>query len=140
MNFSSGKRSGDLVAKHVVVLDLLTVDRDDDVPSLEACFLGGTAITNIAHQYSARVFQSECLGRVLLQILDTNAEHSAMDLSVFEQLLHNRLGHVRGNRESDSNIPTRWSTGKYLRVDTYKFGIEIHKSTAGISSIDRSIG
>ena len=55
LDLGSRRRSGDLVAKNVCVLDLLAVDRGDDVAALYAGLFGGAAGLYVADQNAGRI-------------------------------------------------------------------------------------
>ena len=79
------------------------VERQDDVPRLDARFLGGAVLDDAGYQGAFRLFQPQAFGDFLGDHLDVDPKPAAAHAPVLDQLSDHRLGHRRGNRKSDAD-------------------------------------
>src|SRR5580692_3801665 len=119
-------------------LDLLAVDTEDDVERLDAGFVGRTARLDRGHGRAARPIEAEVLGRRGRDFLNGDADATAADTTVLDQLLGNIVGHADRNREGDAFVTAAAAVD--LRIDADHLTLEIEQRSTGIAGIDRDIG
>ena len=111
-----GGSCDDVVAQDVAVLDRCAVDRGDHVAAAHAGLFGRAASLHRVDQRAAHVARARgCAAMSRGHRLDRHAEHAALHLAVVDQLRHDVLRHVRGNREADADVAAR--RRQDLRVD-----------------------
>ena len=74
-----GAEAGDLPGEVAAVGDLVAVDRQDGVAVLEAGLGRGTAGGDLADERALGLVQPEARRRVLVDVLDLDAEPAAVD-------------------------------------------------------------
>ena len=91
-------------------------------------------VKDLIHQDSLALLDPEFRGQVGCDRLNPDAQPPAHDLALRHELLHDPLGHVRGDGEADAlgKIDDR-------RVNPDHFAMQVEQGTAGISGVDRGV-
>ena len=84
-----------------------------------------------------RLGELERVGEVLGHVLDHHPEPTTHDLALGAQLLDDRLGEIRGNREADSHVATGFAEDR--AVDADHLAVDVQQRAARIAGIDRGI-
>ena len=127
-----------MVAEAVDVVHLLAIERLDDVAALEARAIGCAVRCHGADDGAADVLETEAVGEIRRHRLHDDAELGATDVSVFPQVVHHVLGHVRRNREPDADV--RVDRRQHLGVDADHFALRVHQGAARVAVVDRRVG
>ncbi len=127
----------DGVAQGAAILDLATVDPDDDVARADARFLRGRPRQHLGHHGTPMMLESEGLCQVPCQILHHHAQLSTLHLAVPGQLGGDRLDHVGRDGETDSHVPGSSDDGG---IDTNELAPGGHQCAPGITGVDGGIG
>ena len=133
------RHHGDGHAQIVAVRDGLAVDVENDVASLEAALLGGTARAHVGHQRAARFLFAKLLGQIRRDVLRQDSQIRAGHLAVIDNLFHDVARHVRRDGKADSLIAFRPMSDD-RRIDADQLAAVVHQRSAGISRIDGSVG
>ena len=118
-------------------LDVVAVERDDDVAGLDAGRLGWSLVVDACDQRAARGRDVEALADVVGDLLNPHAEPAAARLAVLAQLIDNGDGAVGGNGKADSNRTPRRRDDRGIDADD--LAVEVEQRSAGIAAIDRRI-
>ena len=86
------------------LVDLLAVERQDDVAGLEAGLGGRAAVLHRADQRALGAGEPEGLGQGLVHVLDRHAHAAPDDLAVGQQLPFDLHRHVDGDGEGEPHV------------------------------------
>ena len=101
---------------------------DNDIRALKSRFLGRTVIHDIAHEHALGIGDSKLACQFRCQFLDGHPQPPTHYFSRLDQLTHDGLGHVTGNRKADAHIAAALAEDR--RIDSDQFTADIHQCTA----------
>src|SRR6185436_10347168 len=82
-------------------------------------------------------WQIQALRQIRINRLDRYAKHAAAHLASLHQLIHHGLGHIRRNRETDTDVAAGWRQN--LRVDPDQLTADVDKCTTGVTAVNRGV-
>src|SRR5208283_53734 len=103
-HFITDVQHADGIAQFTAVFHGDAVERGDDVAGLDAGALGRRTLCYTGHQRARRFAEAEFLRNVGSDVIKLDAENSALDLPVFDELVHDVLDHVDRDREADADV------------------------------------
>src|SRR5580704_11457548 len=119
------------------LLDVVTVEFDDDVARLDATGLGRALVVHAGYQRAVRRLDAQALGNIVSDLLDTHAEPTAPGLAELPKLIEHRHRGVGRHGEADADRAARRRDDR--GVDADDFAIEIEQRAAGIAAIDGGV-
>src|SRR5271167_3398624 len=97
-------QQADGVAQLAGVFHGNSVERDYDVAGLDTGTFRSRALGYSRHQGARRLAEAEFLGYLRGDVVKLHAENAALDLPVFDELVHAALDHVDGDRETYADV------------------------------------
>src|SRR5262249_4694770 len=133
------KRLGrEAVIESVRVLDVLTIDRHDEIPGLERSARRRAVRRDIRDQRTGRTFEAHAVGDIGRDCLQLGTKPGPRHrLAAGLGRSHHHLYHVRRDREADALRAT--GARENSSVDADKLAGHIDQRTTGIAWIDRSV-
>src|ERR1043165_7255858 len=119
------------------LVDRLAVEADDDVAGLEAGLLRRAAGLDLGDERAARSVEAEGLGERRRYFLHADAEASALDLAVREQLLLDADRRIDRDGEGDALEAARARVD--LRVDADHLALHVEERPAGVARVHRRV-
>ncbi len=109
-------------------LDLAPIDADDNITGLDACLVGGTAFHHFTDKATVLGLETEALSQFIIQISAHDPQHTAANLAVFDNLIHQAVNHVGRYCEADTNVTTAGSHNS--GIDTDKLAAQVNQGAA----------
>ena len=133
---------GNLLLERRGLLELHTVDVEDDVALADARFGGGTAVEHARHVDAAQLVDAQLLALTVEEGLVDRTErdtqhgalHDAVLLEVHDHLADNRFGHG----ERIAHVAARLRLDE--RIDAHQLTVRVDQRTARVAGVDRRIG
>ena len=129
----SGAKSAILRARSRLSAIFSLVDRDDRVLDLEARAGGRTVRRDLADERALGFREAERGRRVVVDVLDLDAEPAAADRAALLQLLDDVERRPRRNREGDADVAARRAEDR--RVDADHLALEVERRAAGVALV-----
>ena len=101
-------------------------------------FLACASIHHFGNVYAIERFQSLAIGKILVDVLNGNAEKSALHLAVVHQIVYHLLHQVHRYGKAITHIAAGF--GGNGGVDANQFARSIHKCSTAVARIDGRIG
>ncbi len=120
-------------------LHVLAVDADDDVAHGDAGLFSRRSSRDFLHQCAfGGVGDAIGLGAVGIEVGDADAEQAALDLTVLQDLAHDRLGDVHGNGEADADVAA--AVAEDRGIDADQLAPQVDERTTRVAGVDRGVG
>ena len=116
-----------------LILHRPAVQRKDDVPILQAAFIGRTTGLGVRHDQSAVARQAQGGGQHRRDVLHEGAYFAPVNVAVFPQLEVNILNDVAGDGEADTLAASRLREDE--RVDPHQLAFDIHQRAAAVPAL-----
>ena len=129
------RQGGGLGRQFAAVLDLLSIDRGDDVFGLDAGLIRRVAGDHVGHQHAFGLLRSVILSQIALEVLDVHPQPAAGDFAVFLELGDDLGGHVDRDGKPDA-----LAVGDDGRVDAHHLAVQVQQRSAAVARVDGGVG